>query len=300
MKITLDGLEALEAIAIHGSFASAARALHKVQSAISYSIRQLEIHLGVELFHRVGRRAVLTTAGQVLLDESKVLLGRARRIEALASQFNHAWEPRIEVIIDGIFPMRTIMQVLKSLADENVPTQIQIRTEFLGGVQDRFESDGADMMVVKEYVPREDLMAHSLPEMTCLLVAHTNHPLVALGHQQSLTQKELEQHIELTVHESSDSKRLVDTHLFGSQRVFYLSDFDSKRQALLMGLGYGWMPMDLIQDSVTSGELVELNYKPASRFAFTPKLIHRTDRPLGNTGVRFKQLLSDVLTHAKT
>ena len=151
MRITLDALEALEAIHRHGTFAGAAKALHKVQSAVSYAVKQLEDGLRVELFDRAGHRAVLTDEGRVVLEEARVLLARARRIETLAARFHEKWERRVEIVIDGILPMEPIMGVLRRMAEEGVPTHIQVKVEFLGGVQDRFEKDAADIMLAKEY-----------------------------------------------------------------------------------------------------------------------------------------------------
>lgn len=51
------------AVAERGSLTDAARDLHVSPSALSVQIRQLEDHLGQELFERQGRRLVLTEAG---------------------------------------------------------------------------------------------------------------------------------------------------------------------------------------------------------------------------------------------
>jgi DNA-binding transcriptional LysR family regulator len=66
VRLTLDALEVLDAIARKGSFAGAAEALHRVPSAITYTAQKLEEDLGVSLFDRSGHRAVLTEAGKEL------------------------------------------------------------------------------------------------------------------------------------------------------------------------------------------------------------------------------------------
>ncbi len=58
----------------HGGFTSAARALHVTQPALSEGIARLEAELGVLLFHRVGRRAVLSAAGAAFLEPARHLL----------------------------------------------------------------------------------------------------------------------------------------------------------------------------------------------------------------------------------
>lgn len=289
MDLDLDYVETLVAVVDAGSFARAAERLNCVQSAVTYNIRQLEGRLSVRLFERKGRRSVLTDAGRIILEEGRVLLSRARRIERLARHFRHGFEPSLKLVIDGALPLESIMRALKSLADEGISTRIQLKVEFLGGVQFRFQADEADMMLVKEYRASEQLVAQPLWEVTCALVAARDHPL-ALHGGAPLSLFDLHQHVELSVHDASESG-LPDPHLFGGARVFFLSDFYSKKQAVLLGLGYGWMPLHLIDDELQSGALVELPFEAGSRFSFVPLLVYRSDRPLGLTGRRLVELL---------
>lgn len=290
MRISLDAIETLEAIQDTGSFAGAAQRLHKVQSAVSYAIRNLEESLGVTLFDRSGHRAQLTDVGRAILDEGRVLLSRARRLETLAARFNDQWEPRLEVVIDGILPVQPILEVLKQLGDEAVPTRMQVKVEFLGGVQDRFEKDRADVMLVKDYTPSTSLIPHRLPEVEAALVCSREHPLARAPGPVELS--DLHRHVEITVHDSSESRRLINPHLFGGERVFYLSDFLTKKAAILLGLGFGWMPLYLIREELDAGTLCEVPYRGGSRFRFSPSLVHPADRPLGRAGQRFLELLT--------
>ena len=54
--LTLEALQLIDAIVRHGSFAQAARALGRVPSAVTYSVRRLEEDLDVLLFDRRGHR----------------------------------------------------------------------------------------------------------------------------------------------------------------------------------------------------------------------------------------------------
>ncbi|EAR09917.1 LysR family transcriptional regulator [Reinekea blandensis] len=58
-----------EAAARLGSYTNAASELNVTQAAVSQQIRNLEARLGVKLFHRQGRRMVLTEQGQLMLPE---------------------------------------------------------------------------------------------------------------------------------------------------------------------------------------------------------------------------------------
>lgn len=61
------GLHAYEAAARHGSFAGAAAELHLSPAAVSQRVRNLEAHLGVQLFERLPRSVQLTEMGRAYL-----------------------------------------------------------------------------------------------------------------------------------------------------------------------------------------------------------------------------------------
>ncbi|MBR8742545.1 LysR family transcriptional regulator [Nocardiopsis sp. MG754419] len=60
-------LEYFLAVVDHGGVNRAAAALYLSQPSLSQSIRSLERDLGSDLFHRIGRRVVLTEAGRALI-----------------------------------------------------------------------------------------------------------------------------------------------------------------------------------------------------------------------------------------
>ena len=62
------------AVAHAGSFSRAAEKCHVAQPSLSQQIAKLEQHLGQRLFHRLGRRVVLTDAGQLLLERATAIL----------------------------------------------------------------------------------------------------------------------------------------------------------------------------------------------------------------------------------
>src|SRR5687767_3519247 len=91
MPLSLDALQVLDSIDRKGSFALAANELHRVPSAITYSVRQLEEGLGVELFDRAGHRAVLTEAGRELLAEVYAQ-GRGTRLRISHEVLGGVWD----------------------------------------------------------------------------------------------------------------------------------------------------------------------------------------------------------------
>ena len=60
-------LETFRTIVEEGGFSKAAKKLGYTQSAITFQVDQLEAELSVRLFDKIGRRMVLTKAGESLV-----------------------------------------------------------------------------------------------------------------------------------------------------------------------------------------------------------------------------------------
>ncbi len=282
MALDLESLRVLSAVVSEGGFSKAAEKLNKTQSAVSYQIQKLEQRLGTDLFDRSAYRAELTPVGERILIEGQRLLHQAEHVSQLVDQFSAGWEPRLELIVDGMMPSEQILTVLKEMVELNIPTHIQLRVEYLGGVQQRFEQDGAELMLALDYAPSNQLLVQALKPIETVLVVAEDHELAKAS--TSITLDALQQYVELTVHDSSYNKAYGGWQTFGGERVFYLSDFRAKLEALTMGLGYGWMPLDQVQEALAENRLVELNYQGGSRHRYTPVLVNRRNQALGKAG----------------
>jgi LysR family transcriptional regulator, carnitine catabolism transcriptional activator len=79
-------LEYVVAVVDHGSFTAGAEAVGVAQPSLSEGIRKLESELGVQLFHRIGRRVSLTQAGHAFEGPARRLLrDRVQVLEAVDS-----------------------------------------------------------------------------------------------------------------------------------------------------------------------------------------------------------------------
>ena len=298
MALDLNHLEALVAVAECGSIAKAAGRLNKVRSAVSYDVRCLEEQLGVPLLDRSGYRAKLTEAGKLVLREGTQILSQARALAHRTSLIGDAWEASVKVVLEGAIPMPPIMQAMKSFSREDVPTQIVLQTDYLQGVVERFEREEADLMLVKDFeAPREEYIVHQLPELQFLLVAHRDHSVFKAA-EPSVNLAALRHHIELSIEVSGQRGAGMPETRFGAPRTLNLSGFYEKKEALLMGLGFGWMPVALIAQELDAGSLRVVPFDEGDTFQFTPSLMHRKDRPLGRAGTLFRDFLLEEFNAA--
>lgn len=81
MDLEVRHLQLVAAVAEMGSLTRAGDRLHLTQSALSHQLRGIESRLGAALFLRVGKRLVLTPAGERLLVSAKDILERLAQAE---------------------------------------------------------------------------------------------------------------------------------------------------------------------------------------------------------------------------
>ncbi len=286
IRFTIDQLEVLQAIDRTGSFAGASRELHRVPSAISYVVRTLEESMGLKLFDRTRHRAELTPAGRRILESGAELLDEARTLDALAFQIRTGWEPELQLVVDGIMPMRPIIAALGVFREEQIPTRIRLDVEYQEGVPDRWELDDADLMICLDFEDKSDTLERTtLPPLEMLRVAAPDHPLSSM---EDASRDVLMTFMEVVVRDSSPKyARSPKRPYGGAQHLTYLSDFHSKRLALVQGAGFGWMPKHLIEDDLKDGALIQLRTQEVNEWVYHPELVHLKSKPLGRAGQRF-------------
>lgn len=289
-RFTLDQLVVLDTIHKTGSFAAAARTLHRVPSAVSYSIAALEEAIGVVLFDRSGHRAVLTPAGRRLLDEARDLLHRAAQLDQLATVLADGWEPELHVVVDGAFPMAPLLYALAEFGARGIPTQVRIDVEYQDGVISRFDEDHADFMIALGLEDGGRLKGIPLAPLEMVLVAAPHHPL---GGRAALSRADIAEHVDLVVKDSSPAfARSPRRTYLGTRHVVRFSDFHSKLAALRSGVGFGWLPAHLAADSLAAGALVILDLPDGNRWSYQPQLITRRDEPVGRAASLFITLMT--------
>ena len=290
MNFTIDQLATLDAIERTGTFAAAARELHKVPSAVSYLVRELESSLGLALFDRSRRRAELTAEGREILRLGRALLEQGSELQRRAMHLREGWEPELRVIVDGALPMAQLTRCLRRFADPEIATRLRVEVEYQEGVVDSFDNSDADLALCLGFRGDGDERGYDcvpLRPLRLLLVAAPEHPL-ARG---AVNKDRKARHAELVVRDSSPRFSTRSKGSWeGQQNVVFLSDFHSKRAALLDAAGYGWIPEHFIEEDLRSGALIQLSDDP-NEWTYRPQIITKTGASLGRGG----QLFLDTL-----
>lgn len=281
-SVTLDQARALDALDRAGTFAAAAAALRRGHTSVLYAIRTLEDALGFAVLDRSGYRTRLTARGRRVLEGCRALLAAEAALATTVVELRAGWEPTVSVVFDGIVPIDPLLRAVGRLVDDEVPTRIDVRAEFLAGVEDAFERTAADLMIAVVPPRATGLTAIELAPLRASLVARADHPLARGRHDE----RAMRGHLLLTVR-GSDPRLELPTAGIEARSTVHLNDFASKQAAILAGIGYGWLPDALIESALARGRLRRIRWTRPSSHVFHPRLYHR-----GQPGPAARQLIA--------
>lgn len=276
---TLDQLRVFLTVVEVGSFAAAARKLHRATSVISYSIANLEMQLGVTLFDReTTRKPQLTDAGRTVLAEARTIANGVHGLRAKVKGLLQGLEAEVHVVLDVMLPAERVVDALKSFREEFPTVALHLHMEAVGAVTERVINRGA---VVGVSGPMNDgingIERIGIGSVELIPVAAPNHPLASGETNVPGAGRE---HTQLVL---SDRSRLTQDKEFAvlSNRTWRLADLGAKHMLLREGIGWGNMPRPMIQEDLDSGRLVQLDLSEYTSGQYTFDAIYRTDVPPG-------------------
>lgn len=256
LKISIDALEVIDAIARKGSFAAAAESLFRVPSALTYTVRKLEADLGVTLFDRSGHRANLTEAGAELLNEGRHLLDAAQALESRVKRIATGVETDIGIAISDLFNAEPIYEILQDFYAQGFGTRVKLMYEVFGGSWDALLSGRADISIGApgEAPSGGGYSTKLLGHLDFVFAVATNHPLATFA--EPLDNQDIIQHRAVAAADSSRNLPPRTSGILSGQDVLTVSDMQDKLEAQILGLGVGYLPKKLAQRYAEQGKLV--------------------------------------------
>jgi DNA-binding transcriptional LysR family regulator len=283
--VSLDQLRTFIAAADEGSFSAASRRQKRAQSVVSQTLANLERQLGVKLFDRSGRFPVLTDQGRALLANARTVAGDVDLLKARAKSLAGGLEPEPElgVAVDVMFPVATFTATVAAFQKKFPATLLKFDVESSFVVEPVLEGRCAIGVVGSWSVMPPQLSCEALLSVRIAMVVSPQHPLAT--HRGAIPPTVLAKHIHLLHIDPADVSRTFGT-VSRSPRVWHLSHLGAKLAFLRAALGFGGLPMHMIEADLASGALVQITLEdgPPGGFVITMSGIHRTDSPPGPAG----------------
>ncbi len=276
---TYDQLHLLLAVVDEGSFAAAARRLGRAVSVASYGIANLEAQLGLTLFERAGtRRPVLTEDGKAVLAEARTIARGMDGLRARAKGLHEGLEAEIGLVVDVMLPPDRLGAALRAFNAHFPTVALRLHVEALGAVTAKV-LDGEAVIGISGPLTAGTAALDwtAAGDVALVPVAAPDHPLAMMSPARSGAARD---HIQLVL---SDRSPLTQGQEFSvlSPRTWRLADLGAKHALLRQGIGWGNMPLPMIEADLLAGTLVRLSLPdwPAPSYGFFG--IWRSDTPPG-------------------
>ncbi|MEU2365362.1 LysR substrate-binding domain-containing protein [Streptomyces noursei] len=167
-------LEYFLAIVDHGGFTRAASALYVSQPSLSQAIQGLERDLGGDLFHRIGRRAVLTEAGRALIEPARAAVRSLETARASVAAVQELREGRLDVASMPSQALEPLTTLVRTFTGRYPGVSVAIQAAFTAqDVVDAVRTGAAELglLATPGPLPEGDVAAHPLGEQRFVLVA---------------------------------------------------------------------------------------------------------------------------------
>lgn len=254
LKITLEQWRMFKAVVEYGGFNQASQGIYKSQSSIHNSVNKIEHALGVKLFKIVGRKTLLTQAGELMLRRVDYLLEEAAKVEAIGHNLAEGVESKLRIAVDEVFPPHILYRAIEKVSLEFPHLRIEIMESVLGGANELLENAQVDIAVSP--FPIKDLFNEELCQIEFVIVASPEHPLHNIEHTISL--EELKTYRQIVVRDSALSNKHDEGWLQASQR-WTVSHLRTSIDMIKSGFGFAWLPVPLIEDELATGKLGMVN-----------------------------------------
>ena len=287
--VTLDQVRTFIAAADEGSFSGAGQRLGRAQSVVSQTLANLEGQLGVKLFDRSGRFPVLTDQGRALLAVARSVEDNVDLLKARAKSLAGGLEPELSVAVDVMFPVETFIATVAAFQKQFPTTLLKFEIESSAVVEPVLDERCAIGVAGSWSVIPSHLTREALLKIRTATVVSPQHPLAT--HSGPIPPSVLYKYVCLVHVDPADISPAYERNR--SSRVWHLSHLGAKLAFLRAGLGFGGLPIHMLEEDLASGALVPITLEdspPAGRM-IAMSAIYRTDSPPGVAGRWFIERL---------
>lgn len=269
-------LSTFKVVAEVKGFTRAAEVLGYAQSSITAQIQSLEQELGVPLFNRLGKRIVLTEAGERLLPfvtEMQKLLEQAK------SAVSEGHLPQGTLVISApetlcAFRLPLLLQEYRRRFPQ---VKIVLRPGLCSEQRERLRTGEIDIaFLMDQVIEMPDLHVESLLAERILLVASPAHPLAK---KKTVSPHDLRDETVLLTESGSSYRLTLEQELQQSgvhlDQPIEFGSLEAIKQCALSGLGIAQLPEVVVRQELQDGRLTLLPWSGPEHRVDTQFAYHR-------------------------
>jgi DNA-binding transcriptional LysR family regulator len=175
-------LEYFLAVVDHGGVNRAASALYLSQPSLSQAVRALERDLGSDLFHRIGRRVVLTGAGRALVEPAREAVRALDLARSAVESVRELRGGRVDVAVLPTQAIEPLTGLVAGFTRRHPEVSVSVRSALTTRDAVEMVRTGAcelGVVATSEPFARTGVRAHPLVRQSFVLLAPPDGPFAA-------------------------------------------------------------------------------------------------------------------------
>ncbi len=290
IHITLRQLNIFEAVGRLGSISRAAAELNLTQPAVSMQVKQLEEQIGLPLIDLIGKRLVLTEAGEELLRQSREIAAKLIDLKAAMDQFRGLERGILRIAVVSTVSY-FLPQLIKDFTKNHPGVRISLQVANRDAVLAALAEKRTDLAITGRPPESADVVARHVMDNPLVVIAEPRH---ALADRDNIPTHLLGEEVLIARERGSGTQSAVE-RFFTEHGIEYraaceVSSNEAVKQAVQAGLGLGIVSAQTIELELETKRLAVL---PVEGFPIKRKwfLLHRADGRLPLASQAFCDLL---------
>lgn len=291
-------LEVFLAVAREGRFSRAAEKLHRTQSAVSQSVRKLEIDVGEPLLDRSSRGGLLTDAGQVLRDYAERLLNLRESAQEALVELRELQKGKLAIAANE-FTVLYLLPVLAEFRRLHPMVRILVHRSLGSHIPDDVLAHNSEIGVLTYDPQQAQLRTTVVYQDELIFVVPPQHPLAG-EKDVSLRQLGTESFVAHIVSSPYRDKviQAFSKHKTPLHMDVELPTLQAIKTFVATGNGVALLPEISVENELQRGELVRIPVKEL-RLHRKLRMIHRKTASLSHAARAFLAVAEAVAKDRK-
>ena len=261
MKAPLDSrqIRAFCVLARTGSFTQTARELNLTQSGVSHSMKALERETGCRLLDRLGKKVVLTQAGEQLLHHATKILQEMENAQEALTHLGKWGRGRLRIGASTTACQHIIPPVLREFKESFPDHVIQLETSDTPGLAAALLRQRIDLALSLEVEKEPQLEFHHLFTDELHFIVSALHPWAQAGR---VEREEIPKQSYIQYSKNSVTFHLIEDYFRREQMVLNtvieVGSMEATKELVKLGLGVSVLAPWVARKELEEGSVIAL------------------------------------------
>ncbi|MCZ6873219.1 MAG: LysR family transcriptional regulator, partial [bacterium] len=253
-------LLAFKTIVETGGFTKAARQLNLTQSALSHQIKTLETQLQTQVFNRVGKRVVMTQAGEVLLRYAAPVLQQLLEARRTIDELQKPGHGRLRTSAATYTCYQVLPHVLREFRVTYPHVELFVAAEYTNVAVQGLLSGELDLGIFVLPPSTNGLHVEDLCQDELVVIVAPSHPW---AHRRRVQWSDLATQVLITYNRASETFQKIQHELqdrgITLQETMEVQHGAAVMEMVKVGLGVALVPSWVVREDISAGVLVGLS-----------------------------------------